>query len=97
MTIVELTRKKSQPAHQQRHVGPMAADKLVLDLMLVLPHIPDEPDACVRRLISLLKSKNNAGVSASARHCRSWSTPDVLAAPAEVGYQRSSRPAGDLT
>lgn len=36
----------------------MAAEKLVLDLTLVLPHVPDERDACVARLISLLKSKN---------------------------------------
>ena len=36
----------------------MAADKLVLDLALVLPGIPDERDACVERLISLLKSKD---------------------------------------
>jgi Cd2+/Zn2+-exporting ATPase len=36
----------------------MAADKLVLDLTLVLPHVPDERDACVGRLISLLKSKH---------------------------------------
>ena len=36
----------------------MAADKLVLDLTLVLPHVPDARDACVLRLISLLKSKN---------------------------------------
>jgi Cd2+/Zn2+-exporting ATPase len=36
----------------------MAADKLALDLTLVLPHVPDERDACVVRLISLLKSKD---------------------------------------
>jgi Cd2+/Zn2+-exporting ATPase len=36
----------------------MATDKLVLDLTLVLPRVPDERDACVERLISLLKSKN---------------------------------------
>ena len=36
----------------------MAADKLVLDLTLVLPHVPDERDACVERLTSLLKSKD---------------------------------------
>ena len=35
----------------------MATDKLVLDLTLVLPHVPDERDGCVERLISLLKSK----------------------------------------
>jgi hypothetical protein len=35
----------------------MATDKLVLDLTVVLPHVPDERDACVERLISLLKSK----------------------------------------
>lgn len=35
----------------------MAADKLVLDLTLVLPHIPDERDACVGRLITLLQSE----------------------------------------
>lgn len=35
----------------------MAADKLVVDLALVLPHIPDERDACVERLISMLQSK----------------------------------------
>ena len=29
---------------------------MVLDLTLVLPHVPDERDACVARLISLLKS-----------------------------------------
>jgi hypothetical protein len=29
----------------------MAADKLLLDLTLVLPDIPDEWDACVERLI----------------------------------------------
>ncbi len=36
----------------------MAADKLNLDLALVLPDIPDERDACVDRLITLLKSKD---------------------------------------
>ena len=36
----------------------MAADKLVLDLTLVLPDVPDARDACVLRLISLLKSKD---------------------------------------
>jgi Cd2+/Zn2+-exporting ATPase len=36
----------------------MATDKLMLDLTLVLPHVPDERDACVGRLISLLKSEN---------------------------------------
>ena len=36
----------------------MAADKLALDLTLVLPHIPDERDSCVERLISLLKGQN---------------------------------------
>lgn len=36
----------------------MATEKLVLDLTLVLPHVPDERDACVGRLISLLKSEN---------------------------------------
>ena len=36
----------------------MAADKLVLDLTLVLPDIPDERDACVERLISLLKHED---------------------------------------
>jgi len=36
----------------------MAADKLVLDLTLVLPHVPDERDACVVRLIALLKSSD---------------------------------------
>jgi Cd2+/Zn2+-exporting ATPase len=36
----------------------MATDKLVLDLTLVLPHVPDERDACVGRLISLLKSED---------------------------------------
>jgi Zn2+/Cd2+-exporting ATPase len=35
----------------------MATDKLVLDLTVVLPHVPDERDSCVERLISLLKSK----------------------------------------
>ena len=35
----------------------MAVEKLVLDLTLVLPHVPDERDACVERLISLLKSE----------------------------------------
>ncbi len=35
----------------------MTTAKLVLDLTLVLPGIPDEQDACVERLISLLKSK----------------------------------------
>ncbi len=35
----------------------MATDKLTLDLTLVLPHVPDERDACVGRLISLLKSE----------------------------------------
>ena len=36
----------------------MPADKLVLDLTLVLPHVPDERDSCVERLISLLKSEH---------------------------------------
>lgn len=36
----------------------MAVEKLVLDLTLVLPHVPDERDSCVERLISLLKSEN---------------------------------------
>ena len=36
----------------------MAADKLALDLTLVLPHIPDERDSCVERLVSLLKGEN---------------------------------------
>lgn len=36
----------------------MAVDKLVLDLTLVLPHVPDKRDACVGRLISQLKSKD---------------------------------------
>src|SRR5665647_781476 len=36
----------------------MAAEKLRLDLTLVLPHVPDERDSCVERLISLLKSGN---------------------------------------
>ena len=36
----------------------MATDKLVLDLTLVLPHVPDERDSCVERLISLLQSEN---------------------------------------
>lgn len=35
----------------------MATEKLVLELTLVLPHVPDEWDSCVERLISLLKSK----------------------------------------
>jgi Cd2+/Zn2+-exporting ATPase len=35
----------------------MPTDKLVLDLTLVLPDIPDERDACVARLTSLLESK----------------------------------------
>ena len=38
-------------------LGSMATDKLVLDMTLVLPHVPDERDGCVERLISLLKSK----------------------------------------
>ena len=36
----------------------MAADKLALDLALVLPGIPDERDACVARLTSLLQSED---------------------------------------
>lgn len=35
----------------------MATGKLVLDLALVLPGIPDEQDACVARLASLLRDK----------------------------------------
>jgi len=35
----------------------MVNDKLVLDLALVLPGIPDEQDACVERLTSLLQAK----------------------------------------
>jgi Cd2+/Zn2+-exporting ATPase len=35
----------------------MATDILALDLALVLPGIPDEQDACVERLISLLQGK----------------------------------------
>ncbi len=36
----------------------MAADKLALDLALVLPGVPDERDACVARLTSLLQSED---------------------------------------
>lgn len=36
----------------------MATEKLILDLTLVLPHVPDERDSCVERLISLLKSEH---------------------------------------
>ena len=36
----------------------MSDDKLVLDLTLLLPHVPDERDSCVERLISLLKSEH---------------------------------------
>ena len=33
------------------------ADKLSLDLALVLPAVPDERDACVGRLIELLEAE----------------------------------------
>ena len=48
----------------------MAADKLALDLALVLPGIPDEQDACVARLISPLKSNDidQAHVVREAEH-----------------------------
>lgn len=35
----------------------MAAEKLLLDLALILPDIPDEQDACVERMTSLLQGK----------------------------------------
>lgn len=38
----------------------MADDKAVLDLALVLPGIPDEQDACVERMTSLLQGKGMA-------------------------------------
>ncbi|MEW5889504.1 MAG: heavy metal translocating P-type ATPase [Pseudomonadota bacterium] len=38
----------------------MNTEKLVLDLAVVLPHIPDEQDTCVERLVSLLQDKGMA-------------------------------------